>query len=226
MKKSFALILVCLLALASMPALAETSDVSGDWYADLGGAAARLTLASDGTYIFAFPGRDAVTGIWTPDDGYICLDGSAIPELYVDGETLCMVEDTVFFTREQPEIYVPGDVRTDLILEMFAGYWKPAFVDVNGTPVPAAAMEDETDLYVEGTHAILGGPVLGDTIVALTFADGVLSSENDGVKVLLQYQQDGYLRLTVAGTDTAPQTWYLISGYSPVLDEEDQTEGE
>ena len=79
MKKSFALILVCLLALASMPALAETSDVSGDWYADLGGAAARLTLASDGTYIFAFPGRDAVTGIWTPDDGYICLDGSAIP---------------------------------------------------------------------------------------------------------------------------------------------------
>ena len=63
MKKSFALMLACLLALASLPALAEAPDVSGDWYADLGGAAARLTLAPDGAYTFAFPGKDAVTGV-------------------------------------------------------------------------------------------------------------------------------------------------------------------
>ena len=63
MKKSFALRLACLLALASLPALAEAPDVSGDWYADLGGAAARLTLAPDGAYTFAFPGKDAVTGV-------------------------------------------------------------------------------------------------------------------------------------------------------------------
>ena len=219
MKKCFALMLACLLALASLPALAEAPDVSGDWYADLGGAAARLTLAPDGAYTFAFPGKDAVTGVWKLDDGYICLDGAAAPELSIDGETLRLGEDTVFFTREQPKAYVPGEVRTDLILEMFAGYWKAAYVDVNGTPVPASVLEDETDLYVEGVHAILGGPVFGDTVVEGAFSDGALTCENGGAKVTLQYQQDGYLRLTVAAPDAAVQTWYLIPAYSPALDE-------
>lgn len=92
-----------------------------------------------------------------------------------------------------------------------------------GTLVPAAALEDETDLYVEGYSAILGGPILGDVIVKFEEQGGVLATAaGSSPSATIVLQQDGLLCLTVTGSETAPQTWYLQRSYSPVLHEEEE----
>ena len=106
--------------------------------------------------------------------------------------------------------------------ESFAGYWKAAYTDVGGTPVPARLLGDETDLYIEGSSAILGGPTLGDTQVKLTWENGALTSDIEGVKVRVQFQADGCLRLTVTGNESAPQTWYMALAGCAVPEGENQ----
>ena len=220
MKKTLALILACALAMAILPVFADEAAVTGDWYADLGGMPVLLTLAEGGAYTLALPGSE-VTGTWVLDDGYIYIDGSKAPDMATLGEDkLIMSDGMTIFTRDKVEGYAPADPKADADALAFAGYWQAAYVDVNGTPIPAAVLDDETDLYVEGVHAILGGPIFGDTIVEMAFVDGALTSENEGVKVQLQYQQDGLLRLTVTGTDTAPQIFYLSEAYSAALEGE------
>ena len=219
MKKTLAMILICVLVLAAFPGFAE--GVTGDWYADLGGAAIHPNLAEGGSYTVEIPGSDPVTGVWVLDDGYIYMDGSASPDIATIGETsLIMSDGMTFFTREKVENYAPAEPKADAPLELFAGYWTAVYVDVNDTPVLARLLNDETDLYVEGHSAILGGPVLGDTQVALTYENGALTCEYEGTKAQLQLQQDGYLRLTVTGTETAPQTWYMMETYSEALNGE------
>lgn len=219
MKKAMALIAACILALAALSVSAEESPVTGDWYTDMGGMPVQLTLAGDGSYTLAVPGGDSVTGTWVLDDGYIYMDGAAAPDMAtMGGDMLVMSDGMTYFTREKIEGYAPAELRTDAVPADFAGYWQAAYVDVNGTPVTAYVLEDETDLYVEGSSAILGGPVLGDTQVKLAFGNGAFACESGGAKVQLQMQQDGYLRLTAAGTDGTVQTWYLIPAYSPALD--------
>ena len=221
MKKYIALILACALALAVLPAFAEeASPVAGDWYTRVEGVPYQLTLDPGGAYTFTDPRKEPKTGAWEFLDGYIYLDGSAEPSLYTLEDMLCLGDRGVFFTREKPEGYTPAEPAEDVPLTAFAGYWRSAYMDLNGEALPAAAMGDATDLYIDGHSAILGGPVLGDVQVKLDFESGALTCENDGVSVLIQYQADEYLRLTVTGSDTAPQTWYMVSD-GPDTEEEE-----
>ena len=142
------------------------------------------------------------------------------------GDLLRLADAPVFFTREKPAFYAPAEPRAVEEADDFAGYWKSVYVDLQGTAVPAYTMKDETDLYVEGTSATLGGPVLGDTPVKRTFENGELAADNEGVKTRMQLQADGFLRLTVTGTETAPQTWYLSRAYSPALEAEEEAPAE
>ena len=213
MKKSIALILACTLALAVLPAFAEEEpSVAGDWYTQVDGVPYQLTLDAGGAYTFTDPRTEPKTGAWEFRDGYIYLDGSAEPSLYTLEDVLCLGDRGVLFTREKPAGYTPEEPAEDVPLEMFAGYWQSAFADLNGEALPAAALGDATDLYIEGHSAILGGPVLGDKQVKLAFENGALTCEVDGLSVLIQYQADEYLRLTVTGKDAAPRIWYLIPG--------------
>ena len=221
------LLLVCILLLSIMPAGAEENPASGCWYADLNGLSITLTLSADGTYTFTdvvLPENDQ-TGAWELRDGFIYLDGNEYVPLSFNGSTLTQVDLGLLFTREKPRGYIPADIMSDAAVDMFAGYWKAAYADVNGTPVPVALLDDETDLYVDGHSAILGGPMLGDTQVKLTFENSALFCDNEGVKAELLLQADGLLRLTVTGSETMPQTWYLMRVYSPAQDgETDQPE--
>ena len=233
MKKTLSILLVLFLLMVQVLSLAEGAEAApeytfkGDWYGDLQGVVLKLTLHEDGTYAASITSQpdDVKTGTWVYDDGFIRLEGDGAPDINVlSSDVLKWTGLEVFLSREAPQVYAPAGPLADAAAELYAGYWKAAYVDMMGTPVLASAFEDETDLYVEGTHAILGGPVLGDTIVALTFADGAFTGDNEGAAVQLQLQQDGFLRMTVAGTDTAPQTWYLLRAYSPILDGENPAE--
>lgn len=215
MRKYIALFLALALACTAGLALTE-ADVVGLWYADLGGAAAELTLNADGTYRLAVPLEEEKTGTWKFDDGFVYLDGAAAPALATWGEGTLMLGDSAgFFTREKPAYYAPADPLPDAPLDLFAGYWVCRYVEVNGSPVLADYAADRTDLYIEGHSGILGGPRFGDTQVKLTFADGALTCEHAGTQVTLQIQQDGLLRLT-----TAPDAAALYLLHAAALDED------
>ena len=223
MRKYIALFLALIVALSAGAALAE-ADVTGQWYMYLGGAAAELSLNSDGTYRLAIPLAEEKTGTWKLDDGFIYLDGAAAPDLATWGEgTLMLGDNAAFFTREKPWVYAPADLFPDAPPALLNGYWVCKYVDVNGSPLPAGYAADRTDLYVEGHSAILGGPVLGDVIVKLVEQDGSLATgEDSATAATLALQQDGLLRLTVTGSDSAPQTWYLAQASSPLPDGEEE----
>ena len=92
----------------------------------------------------------------------------------------------------------------------------------NGMPVPAQLLDDQTDLYVEGSSTILGGPGFGDVTVKMSYENGALQCDTDGAHVALQKQQDGFLRLTAAFPSAAPQTFYFTLAYE--LNTEDELE--
>ena len=199
----------------------------GDWYADSQGLKLTLTLSEDGSYAFHFPGQEDRTGAWTlSDENLLCLDGE-------EGETLLPVEDTLrwasadlLFTRQAPEVYVPGKLLTDLQPGDLDGYWKSQFVAVGDGTILASALDEKTDIYIEGTRVALGGPLFGDIIVDMAMKDGALTYEKEGVSVSLALQQDGLLRLTVEGE--APVTVYLlpaIPGWVELDDAETAPEG-
>lgn len=212
MRKQIALFLALALMCTVGLALAE-ADVVGLWYADLGGAAAELTLNADGTYRLSAPLEEEKTGTWKFDDGFVYLDGAAEPDLATWANGNLMLGDSAgFFTREKPAYYAPDDPLPDAPLARFAGYWVCQYVDVNGTPVSADDVPDRTDLYIEGHSGILGGPRFGDAQVKFDFADGALTCEHAGTQVTLQIQQDGFLRLTTAPDAAA---LYLLHAAAP-----------
>ena len=189
------------------PSLAES--LRGDWYAGYQGLALTLTLSEDGRYAFHFPGQEDRTGTWAlNDENLLCLDGE-------EGETLLPAEDVLrwasadlLFTRQAPEVYVPGKLLTDLQPGDLDGYWKSHFVAVGDGTILASALDEKTDIYIEGTRVALGGPLFGDIIVDMAWKDAALTYEKEGVSVSLALQQDGLLRLTVEGE--APVTVCLL----------------
>ncbi len=219
MKKHIAIYLALILVLSAGLALAE-ADVTGLWYFDLGGAVAELTLNADGTYRLAVPLQEEKTGTWKFDDGYVYLDDAAEPDLATWANGNLMLGDSEgFFTREKPAYYAPADPLPDAPLALFAGYWVCRYVDVDGSPVLADYAADRTDLYIEGSSGILGGPRFGDTQVKFDFAGGALKSESAGAQVTLQIQQDAFLRLTLAGPENT--TLYLLRAPTPDEAEEE-----
>ena len=219
MKKIFALLISLLVVFATA---APAEDASGDWYASLNGLPVHLALGADGTYTVSVPAEAPASGRWELRDGFVYLEGEENSPLnLMDGTMLIWTDACLIFTREKEDGYVPGSAWADAPVILYSDYWKAAYADVAGTPVPAFALEDETDLYVEGHSAILGGPVLGDVIVKLAERDGALVTEEGSAPAAeLVLQQDGLLRLTVTGSGTAPQTWYMMRSYSAALDGE------
>ena len=181
----------------------------GDWYAEYRGLLITLSLTEDGAYTFTFPGREAQTGAWALTDGMLTLDGNAEDALMPAGAVLRWNSADLLFTREKPEVYVPAGIRADLKAGDLDGYWKSCYVAVGEGTMLASALGENTDVYIEGTAAALGGPLFGDVIVETELKDGALCYEAGGVSVKLALQQDGLLRLTMSSGD-APVTLYLL----------------
>ena len=56
--------------------------------------------------------------------------------------------------------------------------------------------------------------------IVLTLCLGLTACGGSAPAAELILQQDGLLRLTVTGSDTASQTWYMMRSYSAALDRE------
>ena len=229
MKKLISMMLcLSMMLLPTAAVLAEEAETSftGAWYADLDGIPIQMTIEEDGVYSLQFPGEEPVSGTWEMQENfYLCLDGEQPPEVMILNDRLKWTNTTVFFSREAADrSYKPAEVNGEPTGDMYNGYWKCAYVDVGGTPAPAATMHDITDLYIEGSSAILGGPAFGDALVRMSFENGEMICENNGSSVQLQMQEDTLLRMTVTEADGTIKTRYLTPAYSPFLDEDGEEE--
>ena len=216
MKKAVSLLVfLSMLTIALFTVIAEeNAPVSGIWYSTTSGIPVRLTLSEDGSYTSAAPGTDPVTGTWEERDGSIFLDGSETPEFTVQDDRLLWNGMAAFLTREEQAVYTPAEILADFDPALFRGYWKALYVDVDGTACLASALNDSTDLYVEGNSMILGGPLFGDLPVKAESTDGALACTAEGITVTLRMQQDSFLRMTVdTGEETL--TWYLEAAGIP-----------
>ena len=186
--------------------------LTGDWFTAYEGMTFQITLNADGTYAASFPTQpdSQQTGTWVRADNAIYLDGSAFPDMILEGdEARCTAFDGVLH-REQSETYAPAKVQADAPLESFAGHWQARYAAVEGTILNADAIEGPVDVLIDSTDVALGGDIFGDAIVAMTYDNGTLSLSQDGVTIALQLQTDSFLRLTLSA-DAETMTIYLQS---------------
>ena len=176
MKRMMSLLLMLSLILASVAAACaeplKEDPAVGDWYSSLNGVPLRLTLNADGTWECALPAAfdDAAAGAWTMDDGFVRLDNGAAL-CFVNADVLSWAQSSLSFTREPCAGYHPAELLPGASPAMLAGYWKCAFLDVGGIAVPAEAVHENTDLYIESGAASDGS----EDILVTDGADGAVS---------------------------------------------------
>lgn len=181
----------------------------GDWYAEISGLPIRLTLSEDGAYALLVPGSEPLAGVWAEADGQLILDGEEESPLLVLDDVLRFDALGLIFTREKPETYAPAEPLTGATAALYDGHWRAHFVALGEGTILAAALEEDTELYIEGDKLATNGARFGLKQYAPAFADGALTFTTDQGQVTLQLLQDGFLRLTLAGD--APATLYLLS---------------
>ena len=223
MKKTLILFLAFLLFLTPAAAEEENTEQSGssaaggNWYADADGVPVRLCLNEDGTFELSIPG-DVSEGEWETEDGCVLLDGAAEFPLELIGGALIQEDAGLVFTREDPGTYAPEEPVPDAEAGWFGGYWASVYADMSGTPVPASSVGDDTDLWIDGTLAALGGRRFGDIFWNFTFENGKMTAAlDDGRTVDIAFQRDGILRMTVAGQGEET-VLYLAPAWSEALD--------
>lgn len=188
--------------------------IYGSWYADYKGLILELSVDADGSYDLIVPGGEgSQNGEWIFKNGMLYLDGENSEPLILMGEALKWDSADLFFRREKPETYVPTDLFYDAKEGDFDGYWKSHFVGVGDGVMLASAMNENTDIYIEGTNVALGGDLFGDVAMEFVCEDGALKLDLDGAEITLQIQQDGFLRLTMKAEKTV--TLYCLPSAIP-----------
>ena len=183
MKKILALILALCMML-SCTAFAE-DDMTGDWFADMFGQLAILTIADDATYSMEVMG-DSAEGVWVLEGETLYLDKGTDVEtaLAYDADACTLSVDLgdemmIVFGREMPVFFTPAEARTDATVEEYAGSWAAAYVDFFGMLAPVEAAGMDMTLTIEGTTATMSLLALSDEPDVATiegaFADGVLT---------------------------------------------------
>ena len=229
MKKFFALILVLAMACALLPATAE-EDMTGVWYMKtmvvgeqtidvaMMGMEGSLTLNADGTGVMASNGQDSECS-WTPTS--ITINGDTAELALVDGELVISSEGTsMVFSREAPSAVEMAPENLNAAAEDFNGNWTCAYLDMEGTIVPASLMEAAGQAlpviaFENGKFSLEGG-TLGDVIGAilpeLTYADGVYTGESTFGDTVIPFRlsllEDGLLRFSCTMGET-PTTMYF-----------------
>jgi len=181
----------------------------GEWYAELSGLEIQLTLGEDGAYALLIPGNEPFSGVWEEKDGQLILDGDTDSPLLVLDDVLRLDALDLLFTREKPITYAPAEPMADAPAALYDGHWRAHFVVLGEGTILAAALGEDTELYIEGDKLATNGARFGLKQYAPAFADGALTFPTDQGDVALQILQDGFLRLTLSGD--APAILYLMS---------------
>ena len=199
-------IVIALLLITSIASLAVAESpapeaaLTGDWFGETQGMILQLTLKEDGSYTAAFPAREGseAAGTWEFRDGFLYLDGSDVPAVNVLGEdVLKWTELDIFLRREAPLVYTPAEPAADVPADVYNGTWKALYVGVDGAMLMADTLGEPTGAYIEGTNVALTGPLTGEAVLEMTFAEGGLRWAQGDAEITLQLQQDGILRMTM-----------------------------
>ncbi len=202
MKKLLAILLSLLLLLVPAFALGEEGEtvLTGDWYTEVNGMIVQFTLNADGTYAVAIPTQpDAtVTGAWTEKDGFLYFDGNELPEINVLGaDVMKWIDFDAFLRREAPAVYTPAEPLADAPAELYRGYWKALYVEVNGAMLLGDTLGAPTAALIDGTTVALIGPLTGETVLETAYENGALTWTEGDVTITLALQQDSLLRMTL-----------------------------
>ena len=199
-------------------------SLSGLWYGSIYGITICLELKENGTYNLSYPELESEesTGTWILEDGEIYMDGEELPSLTVMPTSLRWNGPDTFLRQEGPDRYIPGEALANAAIEDYAGYWKSIYVQVDEALVYADALGDNTDIYIEGTRAALGGGLFGDVIEDFKFENGAFTltkgTTEDYVLVTMQLLEDYVLRLNLQSPDNE-LILYLAPAYSEDIDQ-------
>lgn len=184
MKKILSLVLsLCLLM--SCAAFAEGADVTGDWFGDMYGMLAVLSVYDDATYSLELMG-ESDEGAWVMEGDILYMDKGTEAEmpLAYDAEACTLTADLgdgmlLVFGREMPVFFTPAEARTDATVEEYAGSWTATFVDFFGMLAPVDAAGMTMTLTIEDTNATMalsmGEEEPDIATIEGAFADGILT---------------------------------------------------
>lgn len=202
--------LIALLLALALPccAVAQTADVTGDWYltalrvgedaldpATLG-MSLWFSLYEDGTAWLSMPGTLEADGTWTLLDGRLTVDAQgALPiELAVGEGELVTQRDgmDLVFTQQAPAFMAYREAQADAQAapEDYQGCWQAALVVFGGMQMPADAAGMQQTLTVEGQQLLASGKLLNGQ-AACQVQDGLLTADLQGTTVTLQLLTDG-----------------------------------
>ncbi|MBR5225603.1 MAG: hypothetical protein IKV90_08075 [Clostridia bacterium] len=145
-----AIMALMMLVLIATGAMAE--DVLGDWYAEVYGMVAKLTLNADGTYLLDLGGT--AEGTWVLEGDALYVDKGTETEGVLaydaDAQVLDMAGEMVF-GRDVIVAWAPAAVRAEAALADFEGVWSASNVDCFGALLPVDAAGVYMDAVITGT---------------------------------------------------------------------------
>ena len=224
MKKLLATLLALTMLVSAVVcgAVAETADITGEWYGSVFGMSMTLTLHEDGTYTMSMAGEEAEPGTWSFDGTTLTLDEGSEGEsaFAYDGESLsASMEGMDFvFTREPIATFEPAPARTDAALEEFSGSWNATTIGIMGMYISPDVIGAGISLDIDGTTVVM--TIIQEdsepeaVTVEATFADGVLtvadptSTEESSTFWTLSLLEDGTMSMFTQ-MEGIEMTYYL-----------------
>lgn len=224
MKKLLATLLALTMLVSAVVcgAVAETADITGEWYGSVFGMSMTLTLHEDGTYTMSMAGEEAEPGTWSFDGTTLTLDEGSEGEsaFAYDGESLsASMEGMDFvFTREPIATFEPAPARTDAALEEFSGSWNATTIGIMGMYLSPDVIGAGISLDIDGTTVVM--TIIQEdsepeaVTVEATFADGVLtvadptSTEESSTFWTLSLLEDGTMSMFTQ-MEGIEMTYYL-----------------
>ena len=203
-------------------AVAETADITGEWYGSVFGLSMTMTLNEDGTYTLSMTGEEAEPGTWSFDGTTLTLDEGSEGEtaFAYDGESLSANMEGVdfVFTREPIATYEPAPARADAALEEFSGSWDATTIGMMGMYFSPDMIDAAISLSIDGTTVVMTILQADSEPEAVTveaaFADGVLtmadpsSTEDSSVQWILSLLEDGTMSMFTQ-MEGIEMTYYL-----------------
>lgn len=230
MKKTLSVMTALILILSALctGVLAETADITGEWYASFFGVTMILTLNESGSYTMQMDmeGEEPDEGAWEFDGATLVMDKDSDTEIafVYDPETVSLCADIegmeFLFTREMPVAFEAAPAREDAAIEEFAGNWTCTLIDAMGMQAPPEMMGIDMSANIEGSSVTLVLPELLGEEVALegAFADGALtvtipaeSEYSEETVFTLQLLEDGTMSIATAFLEE-PMVFYMTLG--------------
>ena len=220
MKKLISMALVLCMAVMLLPALAEGTDIAGEWMGSYAGHAIPMTLNADGTF-----SMNGTEGTWTLEGETLSMTAQGETMVFTfkdDVISISMQGETIEFTRVAADESAPAeetapaeekvegitfaDVNPAATAEDFNGEWSIQYVATSDGVYANDTGEMTADIAVKDSGITFGSgsgfsEVFGDKALKMDFADGAFSYSRSimgiGLSIRLEMLQDGMVAATI-----------------------------